>query len=363
MAAVSGGGVLPDFEVASLADLGIVVAPPLSEGQVQPASLDVRLGTRAHRLRSSFLPGAGGRVSDFLDALCMHDVPLDRGAVLEPGAVYLVPLLESLRLPPGMRARANPKSSTGRLDIFARLVTEAGEAFDEVAEGYEGPLWAEVSPRTFPIVVRPGSKLVQVRFTKGGRRVLDAAEHRALHAADPLVNGGADGAVGEGVTLSVDLDWGPGVAGWRARRHAGAVDVDAVATLDPLDFWEPVRPGPGGIVLDPSEFYILASRETVRVPVDHAAEMVPFDAGVGEFRAHYAGFFDPGFGHGAGVASRGVLEVRPRDVPFLLRQGQSICRLVYERMAATPASPYGTRSNYQGQGLRLSKAFRPLPAA
>ncbi len=361
-----GEGILPDWEISELVTGGVIIAPPLLPRQIQPASVDLRLGHRAHRMRSSFLPGRGGRVADFVRALGTHEVELGAGAVLEPGCVYLVPLCEALALPTDVSARANPKSSTGRIDIFVRLVTEGGEAFDEVPAGYEGPLWAEISPRTFPVLVRPGSRLLQLRFLRGGPSVLSEAEHRDLQAREGLARGEAEacGCTAEGIALSVDLGWSGGVAGWRARRHAGVVDVDVAGALDPAEFWDPVRPSAaGGVVLDPSEFYILASREVVRVPMDHAAEMMAFDAGVGEFRAHYAGFFDPGFGCGEGVASRAVLEVRPRDVPFLIRDGQPICRLRYERMAAAPRVAYGAQSNYQNQGLRLSKAFRPIPEA
>ena len=353
-------GILPDFEIEGLVTRGVIVAPPLLPRQVQPASLDLRLGHEAHRVRASYLPGPGRNVVDDLAALSLHRLDLGQGSVLEPGGVYLVPLCERLSLPEGVKARFNPKSSTGRLDVFARVIGEGSSTFDEVPAGYDGPLWVELSPRTFPVVVRPGSRLVQARFVSGRTSVLTEDEHVALHAGDPLVAGGSP-LVGNGVTLTVDLDWGPGAAGWRARRHSGAVDVDSVGALDPFDFWEPVRKGPaGGVVLDPGEFYILASKETVRVPPGYAAEMMAFDAAVGEFRAHYAGFFDPGFGHGEGVASRGVLEVRPRDVPFLVRPGQAICRLVYERMTAVPRNSYGAGSNYQGQGLRLGKSFKPI---
>lgn len=354
-------GVLPDHLIEGLAAAGAIAAEGGVVGRIQPASLDLTLGAEAYRMRASFLPGPGRSVAECLRELALHPVDLAESGVLDAGGIYLVRLRESFALPPGVRGRANPKSSTGRLDVFARVIGDGCAVFDEVSEGYAGDLWVELSPRTFPIRVRPGSRLVQMRFVRG-RCVLTASEHEALHRDEgPLASGvGSTDAVG-GVTLSVDLGWGEGFAGWRARRHAGIVDVDVVGGLDPLDYWEPVRPSASGIVLDPGEFYILASRETVRIPPGYAAEMAAFDAGVGEFRAHYAGLFDPGFGCG-GDPSRAVLEIRTRDVPFLVRQGQGICRLVFERMAAPPRVPYGNGlgSNYQGQGLRLSKAFRPL---
>lgn len=351
-------GVLPDTAILDLLATGrIAASAPLHPAQVQPASLDLTLGEEAYRMRSSFLPLPGGSVREDMRDLTMHRIDLSSGGVLEPGAVYLIPLRESLALPQGVKGRANPKSSTGRLDVFARVIVDGAAAFDDVPMGYVGPLWLEVAPCTFPVLVRPGSRLSQLRLSVGDTR-LDAAAHEAL-LASPEMHGAGGTLVDGGVGLSVDLAWSDEVAGWRALRHAGVVDMDRVGYLDAHDFWEPVRRRRDGIVLDPGEFYILASAERVRVPLGHAAEMCPFDAAVGEFRAHYAGFFDPGFG--VGNASRAVLEVRPRDVPFLLRQGQPVCRLGYEAMAARPASAYGTSgNNYDGQGLRLSKSFRPM---
>ena len=350
-------GVLPDTAIHDLVRRGEVVpGAALLPGQVQPASLDLTLGTEAYRMRSSFLPLPGGSVERDMRDLTMHRIDLRSGGVLEPGAVYLIPLRERLALPANVKGRANPKSSTGRLDVFARVIVDGGASFDDVRAGYAGPLWLEVVPCTFPVLVRPGSRLSQLRFSIGDTR-LDGNGHRDLLASAAMAGAGGT-IVDGGVGLSVDLAWSGDVAGWRALRHAGVIDMDAVGALDAHDFWEPVRRRGDGIVLDPGEFYILASAELVRVPLDHAAEMCPFDAAVGEFRAHYAGFFDPGFGIGRG--SRAVLEVRPRDVPFLLRQGQPVCRLGYEAMAAPPASVYGASgNNYDGQGLRLSKAFRP----
>jgi dCTP deaminase len=286
--------------------------------------------------------------------------------VLERGCVYIVPLLEGLALPPAVSASANPKSSTGRLDIFTRVIADGARSFDTVPAGYAGPLYAEISPRTFPVLVRTGSRLSQMRFRAGQPR-LTVAEHRALHARETLVFD-ENLEVGEGVPLSIDLrgDGRHGLVGFRSKRHTAVIDVDRKDALDVLDFWEPlVNRGAEELILDPDEFYILVSRESVHVPPDYAAEMVPFDPLVGEFRVHYAGFFDPGFGHSAagGTGSRAVLEVRSREVPFLLGHGQTIGRLVYERMAERPDRLYGAGlgSNYQAQTLKLSKHFRPYP--
>src|SRR5690606_35532361 len=313
--------------------------------QVQPASLDLRLGTKAYRVRSSFLPGPAHSVAERIEALKLHEIDLSQGAVLERGCVYLVPLQESLKLPADVSASANPKSSTGRLDVFTRVIGDRARGFDQMPAGYEGPLYLEVSPRTFPVLVRTGSRLSQMRFRSGDSR-LNAAEHLALHQSQTLVVDGQQ-PVGEGVALSIDLrgDGRNGLIGFRSKRHTAVVDVDKKGALDVLDFWEPIyNRGRAELILDPDEFYILVSLEAVHVPPTHAAEMVPFDPLVGEFRVHYAGFFDPGFGHSAagGTGSRAVLEVRSREVPFLLGHGQIIGRLVYEKLAEAPDRLYGS---------------------
>ncbi len=359
------GGILPAHAIRRLVEEGHVLCPvPLDSDQIQPASMDLRLGARAWRVRASFLPGARCGVRERLRELALHEIDMQDGAVLETGCVYIIELLESLALPAGISAAANPKSSTGRIDVFTRVITEYGEAFDQVPPGYAGPLYAEVSPRTFPIKARAGSRLSQIRFRSGQVERSDALI-RALHAREPLVTSGEANICG-GLALSVDLAGGDITqpVGFRARRHSGLIDVDRPGALDPHDYWEPiVKRGP--LILEPDQFYILASREAVRVPPSHAAEMVPFDPLVGEFRVHYAGFFDPGFGHasGGGEGSRAVLEVRSHEVPFILEDGQIVGRLVYEPLSEEPDFVYGEGigSHYQRQGLKLSKHFRPYP--
>ena len=361
---MSEAGILPDHEIAALFQAGALVAPrPLDSDQIQPASLDLRLGAKAWRVRASFLPGPASTVADKLERLRLHEIDLTEGAVLETGCVYIVPLLESLALPAEISASANPKSSTGRLDIFTRVMADHGEEFDKIPAGYAGPLWLEVSPRTFPIVVRAGSRLSQVRF-RTGHALLSEAELDALHVEQTLVASDKPNITGGGIALSIDLDGdADGLIGYRGKHHTGVVDVDKRGAEDMHDFWERLHArGKGELILDPDEFYILVSREAVHVPPDFAAEMTPFDPLVGEFRVHYAGFFDPGFGHMAagGAGSRAVLEVRSHEVPFILEHGQIVGRLVYEHMLSRPKALYGAdlKSNYQAQGLKLSKHFR-----
>lgn len=347
--------------IAALTDTGVIrPACTYAPDQIQPASLDLRLGRRAFRVRTSFLPGALRKVDTCVSALALHPIDLTAGAVLETGCVYIAELLEDLALPDDLGASANPKSSTGRIDVFTRVITDHAAAFDQVAAGYHGPLYAEISPRTFPVLVRTGSRLSQIRFRRGLPRLSDA-ELAALHARTPLVDAPAPSFQG-GLAVCVDLSGFDGLIGYRAKRHTGLIDVDKARGHRIADFWEPLpADGQGTLILDPGQFYILASKEAVQVPPDHAAEMVPFDPLVGEFRVHYAGFFDPGFGFApaGGAGARAVLEVRSRDVPFLLEDGQIVGRLIYERMAQTPDTLYGAGagSNYQAQGLKLSKHF------
>jgi dCTP deaminase len=329
-------GILPCQSIDELIAQGAITSEsPFDSDQVQPASLDLRLGARAWRVRASFLPNRGRTVADRIADVAMHELDLVKGAVMERGCVYIAELQERLALPPGVSARANPKSSTGRVDVFVRLLSDAGPAFDDVAAGYEGPTYIEIAPQTFSVLVRRGTRLNQLRLKQG---------------------------IPERLRIdSVGVDLSDGIAGFRARRHAPIVDLDKEDGHDPRDYWEPLIPRDGQLLLDPGEFYILASKEAVEIPVLEAAEMTPIDPSVGEFRVHYAGFFDPGFGtdeaHGKG--SRGVLEVRSHETPFILEDGQTVARLVYEPLTERPTRLYGDLgSHYQRQGLKLSKHFR-----
>jgi len=328
-------GILPCQAIDALIANGAIKADTAFEfDQVQPASLDLRLGARAWRVRASFLPGRH-TVAERIADVAMHEVDLTRGAVLERGCVYIAELQERLTLPAGVSARANPKSSTGRVDVFVRLLSDRGNAFDDVDPGYDGPIYMEIAPQTFSVLVRTGTRLNQLRLKRGQPPRLRIE--------------------------SVGVDLTGEIAGFRGRRHAGLVDLDKEDGHDPRDFWEPLHPKDGQLLLDPGEFYILASKGAVEIPVMEAAEMTPIDPSVGEFRVHYAGFFDPGFGtdeaHGKG--SRGVLEVRSHETPFILEDGQTVARLVYEPLTERPERLYGDLgSHYQRQGLKLSKHFR-----
>jgi dCTP deaminase len=357
-------GILPDRLIMALVKTGVVLpAGVLDDDQIQPASIDLRLGEIAYRVRASFLPGPESTVAERIDELKLHEFPLGDGAVLETGCVYIVPLMESLALSPDLAASANPKSSTGRLDVFTRVIADRARGFDRINAGYRGPLYAEISPRTFPVLVREGSRLSQLRFHRG-HAVVAGEALAALHHQERLVDTDTPD-LSDGVPIGVDLI-GFGAdkfIGYRAKRHTGLIDVDRRASYDIAEFWEPIRARRDRtLILDPDEFYILASREAVQVPPEYAAEMVPFDPLIGEFRVHYAGFFDPGFGYAGagGRGSRAVLEVRSREVPFIIEHGQIVGRLVYERMLARPDTLYGRSigSNYQAQNLKLSKHFR-----
>ena len=356
-------GVLPSQILEQMiADGQLSASPAIIPEQIQPASLDLRLGTVAYRVRASFLAGEGARVEDRLNEFEMHRIDLSDGAVLEKGAVYVVPLMESLDLPKGMQAVANAKSSTGRLDLLTRTITDGGTEFDRIPEGYSGPLFAEICPRSFSVLVRPGMRLNQIRFRKG-QSILSDAELKDLHENETLVSGKAH--IDQGLGFSVDLQPEQGdLVGFRAKPHTGVIDLDKIAHYEPSEYWEAIHTKEGRIILDPGAFYILVSQEAVTIPPDCAAEMAPYLAMVGEFRVHYAGFFDPGFGHNTagGAGSRGVLEVRCHEAPFVLEHGQIVGRLVYEKMAEVPKQLYGAdlKSNYQGQGLKLSKHFKAL---
>jgi len=367
--AVRTTGILPSQELEYLVKVTREILPlePIQDAQYQPASLDLRLGPVAYRVRASFLPGKDATVKDKLEDLAMHVMDITDGGVLERGCVYIIPLLENLALKGRTSAMGNPKSSTGRLDIFTRLITDYGTEFDRVRERYVGPLYAEVSPRTFSILVRKGSRLNQIRIRRGNPPSSDEAMRR-LQAKHQVVASISEDDIRNGVPVTVDVrgDQPGGIIGYKARSHAGLIDIDKVGYYEVLDYWEPVHaPRRGGLVLDPADFYILGSREAVKVPPAYAAEMVAYDTLVGEFRVHYAGFFDPGFGHpdAGGEGSRAVLEVRSFGIPFIIEHGQIVGRLEYEPLTAPPSRLYGSgvKSSYQRQGIALSKHFKPLP--
>ena len=354
-------GVLPDTGLRDLIEQGAIAADsPIDNSQIQPASLDLRLGEKAVRVRASFLAGKGKTVADRLADFAMHEIDLTGGAVLEKGCVYVVPLLERLALPAGLTGAASAKSSIGRLDLLTRIITDNGTEFDRVPDGYGGPLYVEICPQSFSVIAKTGQLLNQIIFRRGQTVVSDDAL-RALHAETPIVSG--DAVIDGGLGFSVDLrPQGGSLVGYRAKPHTGVIDLARIGHYNPAEFWEEVHTERGWIILDPGAFYILVSREAIIIPPTHAAEMAPYLAMVGEFRVHYAGFFDPGFGwaEAGGAGSRGVLEVRCHEAPFVLEHGQVVGRLVYERMTQSPATLYGReiKSNYQGQGLKLSKHFR-----
>ncbi len=362
-------GLLPSHALRAFVRAGeIAAAQGIGEDQVQPASLDLRLGRVAWRVRASFLPGPDAAVADRIDRFRMHEIDLTHGAVLERGCVYIVPLQEQLKLPSRISGVANPKSSIGRLDVFTRLICDRATEFERIDAGYEGPLYVEISPRAFSVVVRQGSRLNQIRLRRGSPIVGEAALRR-LQDEVGLVDRaiGRDERIADGIPIAVDLAARPGggPVGYKARKHTGLIDVDRVGVYDPAEFWEPVVPGrDGGVVLDPDDFYVLASKESVTVPPGYGAEMRAYDTFVGEFRVHYAGFFDPGFGHADqdAAGTRAVLEVRSHEVPFLLDDGQIVGRLVYERLTGLPDKLYGGAigSSYQRQGLQLAKQFRAV---
>ena len=345
---------------------------PILDDQIQPASLDLRLGDVAHRVRASFLPGPDHTVAEKLRAVSLHTLDLRESAVLERDCVYIVPLIEHLALRYRTSGAANPKSSTGRLNVFARVITDHGAEFDAIRSNYVGPLYVELSPRSFSIAVRRGSRLVQLRIRRG-RPTSSNAALRRLHeeVGFEIVPPGApirQELIEGGLAVSVDVvgTRRSGFVGYKAKKHAPVIDVDRIDHYNVRDFWDPVSTRKGvGIILDPDDFYILASREAVAIPGDQAAEMLAYDTLVGEFRVHYAGFFDPGFGmpETGGSGSRAVLEVRSHEVPFLIEHGQIIGRLVYERLIARPDRLYGGAigSSYQRQGLSLSKHFKKVP--
>lgn len=372
-----GSGVLPFQELRAAVRDGWITAPrPITDAQLQPASLDLRLGATAYQLRASFLPFRQSvesrlRQVDFADTdLVLDRLSLEAGATLQRGSVYLVELLEALALPPAVRGRCNPKSTTGRLDIFTRILTDGSPRFDEIDAGYRGPLYLEIAPQSFPVRVATGHSLNQLRLLAGAPAVSDTQLARAYRALPLLYDGDtpipfADVVFNEGLGMGIDLSGREtgGIIGYRAHMNPPVVDLGRVDHYDPAEFWEPIkRPGRESYILDANRFYILVSRERIRVPPEYAAEMVVYDAGAGEIRTHYAGFFDPGFGFGDGsvLGTKVVMEVRAREVPFMVYHGQTLFKVGFERLTSRPERVYGVDigSSYQRQTLTLSTQFR-----
>ena len=369
-------GVLPSQWLERAIAEGVITSERyrIPTTSIQPASVDLRLGEVAHRLRCSFLP-EGERIETKLAELSMGAIDLRDGAILERNRPYLIPLIEELDLPHAVTARTNPRSSTGRLDIFTRVITDEGHSFDEVPAGYRGRLYLELVSRSFTIFVRTELSLNQLRLQVGKSR-RDDAQVVAMHAADPILFSGsspvpvADLVLGDGLFLSVDLLGQPdGRVGFRAKKNSQLLDLTRRDHYDPADFWEPVHAERGNrLVLEPEEFYLLISKERVRIPPEYSAEMTPYDPTSGELRTHYAGFFDPGFGHTPDMAQQGskaVMEVRAHDVPFMLQHGQRVAKLVFEELAEAPSILYGQAigSSYQHQERMLSKHFQSQPAS
>ena len=355
---------LPSQVIRAFIDAGKILSPStISDKQLQPASLDLRLGRKAYQVKASFIPGRS-MISKKIEELFIREISLESKAVLEPGSVFIVPLIESLDLPVDVYAKANPKSTTGRLDIFTRLITQPGKEFELVPRGYSGPLYLEIVSRTFPVAVKTGMMLNQIRFIRGKSDVSDHMLSR-LAETEQLVYEDEDNPlppeIERGLRVSVDLQGnGSTIVAYKAKRDAvQTVDLENVNYYDVEEFWDIIRGPRPNLVLNPREFYILASWERISVPPGYAAEMVPFDPSIGEFRIHYAGFFDPGFGHGLG-GTKAVLEVRAHEVPILLEDRQLVGKLIYHKMAKEPLKIYGPSigSSYQQQGLALSKQFK-----
>lgn len=388
-------GILPIQKLRVLARAGIIRSAagyPLEEDQFQPNSIDLRLGEKACRVRCSFLPEEE-TVREKLDKMSQYEIPITDGAILEPNCVYIIPLLEELQLPSRispqktlfnesdegtsyriisgehLSAKANPKSTTGRLDVFTRVITDYSHRFEEIRSGYKGKLYLEVVPKSFPIRVKTGHRLNQLRL-RHGYTVLSDQDILRTHSSNPLLfkeNGHTvpvdDLKVNDGLFLSVNLHGEKGqIVGYKAKKHRNFIDLDKINHYEVSEFWEPIYAQHDDyLILEPEAFYIFASKERCRIPEHLAAEMIAYDTGSGELRTHYAGFFDSGFGGRIkDKGARAVLEVRSHDVPFLIEDGQTFCSMKFEPNAEVPETIYGEdiKSNYQGQELKLGKHFK-----
>jgi len=362
-------GILPSQTIFQLTEKGYLSADsPITEKQIQPASIDLRLGPKAYRIQASFLPGSQYRVMQKLQEWLIAEIDITSPTVFERGCVYIVPLMESMNLPNDISAKTNPKSTAGRLDIFTRLITDGATEFEQIPNGYKGPLYAEIVPRTFPIVLTQGDCLNQLRLSRGKPPSFDSRLQK-LDEKEILVYEDGDrpseAIIKNGLRISINLQGSSDehIIGYRAKKNAPAIDFQKINEYEPNDFWDIIANiKNSSLILNPDDFYILGSKEKIRVPPHYAAEMVAYDSSIGEFRIHYAGFFDPGFGYGESdiKGTHAVLEIRSHDVPFIIEDGQIVGRLIYERLMSPSEKIYGVNigSSYQRQGLSLSKQFR-----
>ncbi len=369
---ISHGGIIPSGWLKEAVRDSVICSEKykIQEQNFQPASLDLSLGEKAYSLQCSFLPFAS-TVECRLPELTISEIDIRDGAILEKGRAYLIPLLEELRLPPGIRAKTNPKSSTGRLDIFTRVISDYSDQFDEISETYEGRMYLEVFSRSFTIKVQTRLSLNQLRLFKGDSGCWPG-ELQDVHESKPIVfaEAGQLGQLAEPsadntLGLTVDLIGTSDGIGYRAKKNSALLDLSRTNHYHPADFWEPVyADADHRLILEPEEFYLLSSTESIGIPPEFAAEMTAYETSSGELRTHYAGFFDPGFGYGEDGRLGGVqpvLEIRAHDVPFMIGPGQKVCTLAFERMLEPPKEWYGPKvgSSYQEAGRILSKHFSP----
>ena len=343
----------------------------LCDDQIQMASIDLSLKGPVYGMRASGLPRRGETVRSRIDASAKTGYTFNltgEDKLLSRRQTYIIPLNEGLKLPPGFAARFSPKSSTGRVDVLARILADGIPHFDSVpAEGYRGPLYLEVTPLSCDILLRSGQSLMQMRLRQGDSLV--SANDLVTLQAEKGIVWGKDGKpiapeklslAEHGLYMHVDLD--RDIVGFMARDPILAELSFAKSDFyDPYDFWEPItRPKGGSIVLNPGRFYLLATKERVKVPSNICGDIAAYDASTGEFRTHYAGFFDPGFG-GSKPEERGtvgVMEVRGREIPFELQDNQPVCRMDFQWLDEVPNRLYGAGNNYTGEQPSLGKFFR-----
>ncbi len=334
-----------------------IINETIDQNQIQPASLDLSLSEECYEIKHSFLSHKT-TVRRKLKDLIIKKINLNKEFIFKKDKTYIVKLNESLNLKNNIFGHCNPKSSTGRLDIFCRTIVDFAEEYEKIPNNYQGEIFLEITSRSFDVAFKKGNCLNQLRLIMGNQYYLSDEQLKKIKTKLKITNFKKNTLkINNGVKISVDLSNSKTIA-YVAKNNTPVLKFSKIKSHKINDFWKAIKNIDNSLLIEKNKFYILKSKEKVIIPDNLAGEMIPYDTGIGDFRAHYAGFFDPGFGMPNGTYA--VLEVKTNEIPFLLEDGQTIARIKYEKLNKNSNIVYGKdiKSNYQNQGLKLSKHFK-----
>jgi len=327
------------------------------KSQIQPSSIDLSLSDECYEIKTSFL-SPDSKVRDKLNKIYSKKINLKTSKIFKKNKTYIVRLNETLHLNNSISGHCNPKSSTGRLNIFCRTILDYCDEYEKIPKNYNGEIFLEITTRSFDIKISKGDKLNQMRLRKKTNNYLNDKDLKKINKRNALIFTNKKNIIENGLRISVDLSNDNKICAYVAKKTSLNINFSKISFYEIKKFWKPLKPVNNSLIIEKNKFYILKSREKIRIPSNLAGEMIPYDTGIGDFRAHYAGFFDPGFGDPKG--SYAVLEVKTNELPFILEDGQTIARIKYEKLNKKTFLVYGSiiNSNYQNQKLALSKHFK-----